>query len=420
MPVLKYRDPTTGEFVPVPQSIASVDGYATEAYVDANKVDKAGDTMTGYLLVQRAESGAGLWVKNSVGNSEVYVDAVPGSVSGMRIMSDGKARWLIGDDGTRLVIARYDQSTGAWIETAAQVSGSNGEMSVTQDLTANDAVIGKIWSGTHIGIQQAPQGADGAGGPALLLGNTTNNGATYLISRVGGQIVLRPTADNGSYDSTFSTSLANIPTEMKAKHVRWDQAKNYSGGDLNALRDNGFYDGSGMGNAPSGDWYHVLHLEHSSNPSSWRRQIAWHFYNGTSYTRIMNNGSWWAWEPMGMQSNYGTVTPASGWTHYGSTYGNVSCFHNGTTVHVYGLMKTTTTVGFNANQAVTFGTLPSSGWWPAQTLITAGSFTTSLGSNQTCRLDISSTDGQLRAYATAAGSYATGNWVAVNASYPLK
>jgi hypothetical protein len=55
MPVLKYRDPTTGEFVPVPQSIASMSGYATEAYVDAadaNKVDKAGDTMTGSLTVQ--------------------------------------------------------------------------------------------------------------------------------------------------------------------------------------------------------------------------------------------------------------------------------------------------------------------------------------------------------------------------------
>jgi hypothetical protein len=443
MPVLKYRDPTTGEFVPVPQSIASVDGYATEAYVDAadaavqadadaaqaaaaaaqttadGKVSNTGDVMTGYLTVWNDSSSTDLKV-----DGDPYATLVLTSGTGRYLRfndADGKNLFAIYSNSAGLYLARYDHSTGTWIESALKIDPDSGEITTAQDLTANDAVIGKIWSGTHIGIQQAPQGADGAGGPALLLGNTTNNGSTYLISRSGGSIVLRPSANSGgSYDSTFSTSQARIPTETSTKHVRWDNAKNYSGGDLNALRDNGFYDGSAMGNAPSSDWWHILHLEHSSNPSAWRRQIAWDFHADRSYTRRMANSSWTAWAPYGMQNNYGTVTPASGWTHYGSTYGNVTCYNDGRTVTVYGLMKTTGALSFGANSAIVFGTLPSSGWWPAQTLITAGAAASSVGSNIGCRVDISSTDGQLRGYFPSAGSFAAGQWFAVNANYPLK
>lgn len=63
----------------------------------------------------------------------------------------------------------------------------------------------------------------------------------------------------------------------------------------------GFYMGADMSNSPPGttvaNWWWVIHLAHNN---LYQRQIAYSFLNNSEiYTRIMNNGNWNNWTPLG-------------------------------------------------------------------------------------------------------------------------
>ena len=63
----------------------------------------------------------------------------------------------------------------------------------------------------------------------------------------------------------------------------------------------GFYMGNGLRHTPIGstveDWWWVIHLVHNEK---YQRQIAYSFLNNSEiYTRIMNNGNWNNWTPLG-------------------------------------------------------------------------------------------------------------------------
>lgn len=312
----------------------STDGSGITA-LDDRYVNADGDWMSGYLGVDRnLASGAlpGLWVRNSAdgGSAEVWTDRSGAGTSGLRIHADGKTRWLIADDGTRLVIARYNQTTGAWVETAGMFDGTDG----------------------------------------------------HFFAAAG----------------------------LKYKTI------NISGTNLNDLRVSGFYDGQNMTNAPGTGWYYVEHQEHSLNQSIWRSQRLYDFNGTFMYFRTMSNGTWTSWRFIGKSES--TVVPATNWTHYGGAYGNVTCAHASGMVTVSGLFKTTTTVSFTQNGAVVMGTLPSSSWYPARTALTAGMQSSSLGGNIAARVDVN-TAGQITFTPHANGSFAAGQWVSVNASYPV-
>ena len=82
----------------------------------------------------------------------------------------------------------------------------------------------------------------------------------------------------------------------------------------------GFYMGADMSNSPSGNtvanWWWVIHLAHNDK---YQRQIAFSFLNnGEIYTRIMNNGTWNSWTPVG--SNASTVL----YSNPSGTNGNIT------------------------------------------------------------------------------------------------
>lgn len=97
----------------------------------------------------------------------------------------------------------------------------------------DDVRIGKVWNGTYKGIQQ--DGSTSNDSAALLLGNTTKAGYTYLIGNIGGRVVIRPTADGGSVnDFRFETAGLIIPqaTPTVSEHATRKDYVDAAGGIL--------------------------------------------------------------------------------------------------------------------------------------------------------------------------------------------
>lgn len=90
-----------------------------------------------------------------------------------------------------------------------------------------------------------------------------------------------------------------------------------SGGDLNALTKSGFYNGSSMSNAPSADWYNVIHSEHS-NHGGYANQFAQRFTGSGNavvlYARTNYNNSWGDWQTIYHSGN--VPYPVFQWTSY--------------------------------------------------------------------------------------------------------
>ncbi|WP_218832076.1 pyocin knob domain-containing protein [Paenibacillus campinasensis] len=71
-----------------------------------------------------------------------------------------------------------------------------------------------------------------------------------------------------------------------------------AGTNLNNIRTTGFYDGTGLINAPGNGWYYIEVQSHSSNPGAWTIQKAHDFNNNTYYQRTCTNGTWSAWQEL--------------------------------------------------------------------------------------------------------------------------
>lgn len=88
-----------------------------------------------------------------------------------------------------------------------------------------------------------------------------------------------------------------------------------SNGTLNAKLRSGWYDGSGMTGAPTGDWWLVQVISHSNN-ADWQRQIAYSMTGEQSTQSIFSRrcngadasiaGNWSRWEPVGPQPHFTT------------------------------------------------------------------------------------------------------------------
>lgn len=86
------------------------------------------------------------------------------------------------------------------------------------------------------------------------------------------------------------------------------QAITYTRGDLNADLSTGWYMGSEMANAPTGEWYYIEVIKHNS---AWRVQNAYCFNRDSYYQRMQRNGIWSAWSQdlfqSGVNAKQGTV-----------------------------------------------------------------------------------------------------------------
>jgi hypothetical protein len=83
---------------------------------------------------------------------------------------------------------------------------------------------------------------------------------------------------------------------------QYTKAINYSSGDLNSLVTAGFYDGSGMSNAPNTGWFYVT-VEKYQGDDNWVHQTATSFGSGNTanevYTRTKVAGTWGSWKQLG-------------------------------------------------------------------------------------------------------------------------
>lgn len=89
-----------------------------------------------------------------------------------------------------------------------------------------------------------------------------------------------------------------------------------SGTDLNDLHDNGIYNGVGMINAPTIDWYWVHVTNHNLDSSKWVLQEVFSFGSTRAWRRVCSNGVWSAWDEMLTQSTapaqyYSTREPSA-------------------------------------------------------------------------------------------------------------
>lgn len=189
-----------------------------------------------------------------------------------------------------------------------------------------------------------------------------------------------------------------------------------SGTNLNNLRKSGFYDGSGLTNAVTSGWWYYIHLEHSLNGTSWRRQIAFSFDDARFvYTRTMQNGSWQSWFLIGTYSSGSKITPASGWTNYGGAWATGDISISGEVVTGAFLYKPTSTVSVTAGAEFIIGNMPT-GWIPTKQQMLAGIITYSGGTNAPCRINLNPS-GTIGCQVQTSGTVSTTQWVGASVSY---
>ncbi len=97
--------------------------------------------------------------------------------------------------------------------------------------------------------------------------------------------------DTGSRATTADEQFTTPLISMTDKSTR-----NVSSRNMNDIRENGFYDGTDMTNAPGTGWFWFDVINHSLNPDQWCTQIAYQFGENTIYQRNQANGNWGPWE----------------------------------------------------------------------------------------------------------------------------
>lgn len=111
-----------------------------------------------------------------------------------------------------------------------------------------------------------------------------------------------------------------------------------AGGDLNFLTKSGFYNGNAMLNAPTSDWYNVIHSEHS-NHGGYANQIAQKFTGSSNsvvlYARTNYDNTWGSWQELWHSGN--KPFPLYQWTSYigGGVSMNVNDMAQNTTTFSY-------------------------------------------------------------------------------------
>jgi hypothetical protein len=129
---------------------------------------------------------------------------------------------------------------------------------------------------------------------AGLLRINTNSGTIAMVATAGGDIGINTTTPSQKFQVNGRTLVDQF---------QYTKAINYTSGDLDTLTLAGFYDGSGMTNAPNSGWFYVTIEKHSDGTTQWVHQTATSFGSGNTpnevYTRVRVGSTWGAWKQLG-------------------------------------------------------------------------------------------------------------------------
>lgn len=276
------------------------------------------------------------------------------------------------------------------------------------------------------------ENSDGKGRWSVYKGSGAETG-----SNAGSDFGIGAYADDGSWLNSWmvlrrADGYATFRNVLECNGINFTEAINLPyGTNLNTFRGSGFFDASGFIGTPfypstsDPSWYYLVQIEHSnSSPSTilWKKQTLIGLNVSSSqpvtYERHLYNGVWTAWQFMGQVLNYSCVAE-SGWTAYGGNWGDdiARVSKHGQIVTVWGLAKRTSNLSISAGGTYGVCTLPSSGWYPIDEIMTAGIYTHTGGSNLPVRMTLGKLDGKITFQSLHTATMSTGQWVGFNFSY---
>jgi len=139
-------------------------------------------------------------------------------------------------------------------------------------------------------------------------------------------------------NTTSPSQLLHVSGRALVDQFQYTKAINYTSGDLDTLTLAGFYEGSGMTNAPNSGWFYVTIEKHADGTTQWVHQTATSFGSGNTpnevYTRVRVGSAWGAWKQLGDAASIsGTTNYVSKFTS-GTAIGNSIIQDDGTYVGI--------------------------------------------------------------------------------------
>jgi hypothetical protein len=173
-------------------------------------------------------------------------------------------------------------------------------------------------------------GMDYSNSNAFVLSNSSTIGTNDRV--------VVTTAGNIGIGTTSPSQRLHVAGRALVDQFQYTKAIDYSSGDLDSLTLAGFYDGSGMTNAPNSGWFYVTVEKHSDGSTGWIHQTATSFGAGNTpnevYTRVRVGITWGAWKQLGDAASIsGTTNYVSKFTSANSI-GNSLLYDNGTNVGI--------------------------------------------------------------------------------------
>jgi len=216
----------------------------------------------------------------------------------------------------------------------------------------------------------ADAGAGGGGADIQMKKNGVLKWRLYTLGSVDGNLYVRDEA-NAKMVARFApgasgASVFEVYDKTVTDQLQITRTIDISGGDANNYYMGGFYNGSGITNAPDANWWYIECQQHSNVASQYSKQVATELTasNPRVFVRTRTGGTWNAWYQVSGPVAWIAPTFTNSWVNYGSGFQSAGYRIVGDMVQLRGLIKSGT-LGLAAF------TLPA-GYRPTANLLLSG------------------------------------------------